>query len=763
MKFMQATASTAGNDEQPLNASAQLTKVAVGMALLTILIFLPVVSYNFVNYDDDLFTTNNPKVAPGLTWEGVNWAFTSASIDYWRPLSWLSHMADIELFGAAAGFHHLTSLLIHAAASVMLLLALHRLTGAVWESAMVAALFAWHPLHVESVVWIAERKDVLCGFFWFYTIWAYARYVELPGAWRYAQVLLGFGLGVMSKPMIVTLPCVLLLLDFWPLHRIDPAKFAFWKNGNWRAASSTGWSLLKEKLPLFAMVLALSMSTMISQRDVGTMSEHMPLFARVINASLAYVTYLRQTFWPADLCVLYPLMAPPQPWQWAGALLLCVGLTVRFLFGGRRFPFLTVGWLWFIGALVPVIGLVQVGEQAHADRYTYVPLVGLFLLLVWGAMALAEGLPRLRRWLPWAAISVLLTCAILTRLQLRHWENSLELFKRAIAVDPSNVTAHNNVAAELMMLGKAEDAIPYLEAGLKAGQRRADRRPGMVFNLGVCSFWVGDYTRAQALLIEAFSREQRPKDTADWINTLKIMKPPAHQVAWQRRLTALALATVKDYSGAAAELTEVIRLEPQESSARIDKAAYLAASGQDDQALALLQETVQAFPSNALARSNLGGLLARKGRSAEAFLHYRTALELSPTNPDTRHNFALALARSHKPLEAKAEFEEVLRLNPNHQPATQQLAWLLATSHECRDAPRSVLLARKALTEQPSATSLDVMAAASAANGSYQEAIAQATQALQLARTAKLTELETAIYSRLQLYQTRQPYTQRPL
>lgn len=285
-----------------------LARIAVGLALLTFLIFLPVVTYEFTDYDDDVFVTNNLHVAPGLTWEGIQWAFTSADIDYWRPLSWLSHMLDMELFGLVAGGHHLVNLLIHCAAVVMAFLALQRLSGALWPSAMAAALFAWHPLHVESVAWIAERKDVLCGFFFFFTLWAYARYVVQPGLRSYLTMFVGFLLGIASKPMIVTLPCVLLLLDFWPLRRFAP----FSEEGSARRVGwPVLWGLLREKLPLFAVVLGLSISTVYSQHRVGTLSElgGVPLLWRLQTSVSAYGTYLTQTFLPVDLCVLYPL--PP--------------------------------------------------------------------------------------------------------------------------------------------------------------------------------------------------------------------------------------------------------------------------------------------------------------------------------------------------------------------------------------------------------------------------------------------------------------------
>ncbi|NBV20692.1 MAG: hypothetical protein EBS05_01660 [Proteobacteria bacterium] len=743
-------------DEIPFTPNTQLAKVAFGLALLTFFIYLPVIGYTFVNYDDDVFVTYNKMVAPGFTWEGVKWAFTSAEIDYWRPLSWLSHMLDMELFGLVGGMHHLTNLLIHIASSIMLLIALNKLTQSLWRSAIVTALFAWHPLHVESVAWVAERKDVLCGFFWFFTFWAYARYVEKPVGTRYFLVLLGFVLGVMSKPMIVTLPCVLLLLDFWPLRRVNPAQLAFWKNPDWRAECSRLWTVIKEKLPLFAIVLALSLSTITAQREVGTMSENIPLFARMATASVSYVTYLRQTFWPTGLCVLYPLEAHFAPWRWAGAALLCAGITARSLALAHRFPYLPVGCFWFFGTLVPVIGLVQVGEQAHADRYTYLPLVGVFLLLVW----LAADLIERRGWLRSRLGNILLVslilgaCAVTTRRQLRYWEDSISLFNRVIEVNPRATTGYNNVAAELMSIGRPAEAIPYLERVLSIAPTHE-----AYFNLSGACFALGDYSRASVMLSK--SVEMTTKARAEHaINEARTFKIPEAKRGRLHYMLATAWATRKEYTQAVAELREALKFEPSDSSVRNDMAVYLAASGNDAEALLCLQESVRLNPTNELAQSNLGGLLARKGRLDEALQHYQVSLKLRPDNPDTRHNYAMALARSNRPLDAKAEFEEVLRRKPDHLPAIQQLTWLLATRPECLDASKALLLAKSLLAIPPTPLTLDAVGAAAAANGDFATAAQLAAQAITMARDAKLNVLEDEIRARLQLYKAGKPFYQ---
>ena len=523
--------------ESPESSTLLLGKIATGLALLTLLIFSPVVELNWINYDDDVFVTNNPKVAGGLTWEGVKWAFTSADIDYWRPLSWLSHMLDIELFGPVAAGHHLVNLLIHCAAVVMAFLALSRITRAVWPSAMVAALFAWHPLHVESVVWIAERKDVLCGFFFFLTIWAYARYVESPSPRRYLTVFGAFILGVMSKPMIITMPCVLLLLDFWPLKRISlPPIASDWAAG-WRECARQFWKLSVEKLPLFGVVLVMCFSTIYSQHQVGAMSDlsDTPLNYRVRNSLAAYGTYLWQTIWPTGLAVLYPMPKETPLAQWLGSgITLCIFSLVCLAFV-RRLPFLLMGWLWYLGVLVPVVGLVQVGEQAHADRYTYLPLVGIFCAAVWGALHWAACRAARLQLLQFSAGAVLLACAVVTRAQLRQWETSITLFTHAAKVTQNNATALNNVGSELRLLNKVKESIPWLEEA----NRILPRQPSL-WNLAMSYDEIGDYPRAQLLLYASFREDPHSRAAHGLIAMMQTAAQANPENGSLRKLLALA-------------------------------------------------------------------------------------------------------------------------------------------------------------------------------------------------------------------------------
>lgn len=756
---MKTTPSVASNEHlsqlPPQTSSTLVMKIVLGLGALTFILYMPLIGYTFANYDDDHFITNNPNVAPGITWAGVKWAFTSTEIDYWRPLSWLSHMLDMELFGVLGGLHHLTSLLIHVASTAMLFLALNRLTKQLWPSAMVAALFAWHPLHVESVAWIAERKDVLCGFFWFYTLWLYARYVEQPSRWRYFQVFLGFILGVMSKPMIATLPCVLLLLDFWPLRRLGNPRQLSWEHVNWQALRTRFNLILMEKFPFFLIVIWLSFSTLLAQQQVGTVSEWIPFHMKLQNALVSYATYLGQTFWPVNLCVLYPLRFNIPTENWMAALLLWVVLSFLSLRTFRRCPFMLVGWLWFVGVLVPTIGLIQVGQQSHADRYTYVPLVGVFIIMVWGIRHLAEQYPRLQRWLTALAVVALIASAIMTRRQLPHWEDSVHIFKRVLEVDPRNATACNNLGGELLAWGKPEEALPYLQRAVSL-----EGHPLMIWNLAKCHLDLGDYPQARRLFTQAFQSKSDSRTVLTMFGLLRNLTQLEGDRVPERKLLALALAAQKNYSEAGAVLGEIIRGAPTDVEARTDMATCLAAEGKFKHAEALLRETTALAPTNATAVEALGSLLANANRLEEALQHLRAAVRMEPANLDTRLALIKVLLQSQATLEAKGELEEVLHRHENYLPALQELAWLLATHPACRNTPRASELARKALTLERSPKTLDVAAAAAAACGDFATAQDLATQGIELARREGLPTLAQAIRARQQLYRIGEAYIQ---
>jgi tetratricopeptide (TPR) repeat protein len=427
------------------------------LALITLLLYLSVWQHGFIIYDDDLYVTDNRMVQRGLTWAGFKWAFSTLHASNWHPLTWLSHMLDWELFGWNAGAHHLVNVLFHVANTVLLFLLLGRLTLPLWASALAAALFAWHPLHVESVAWIAERKDLLCAFFGLLALHGYAAYGSKGCRRGYLGSLIGFALGLMAKPMLVTLPFVFLLLDYWPLKR--ERKFV---------------RLAVEKWPFFLLTALSCVITVIGQREEAMVDlERQPLSARLPNAVVGYASYLAKTVWPADLAIIYPLERHIPGWQIALSVVLLLMISaLAWRYRSNR-PYLLVGWLWFVGMLVPVIGLVQVGRQAMADRYTYLPLIGVFIAVALGAPDLAARLrmkPSLRAVL---AAAVLLVCLGTTWRQLNYWQDSKTLFAHAVAVTKENAVARLNLGVALEQAGETEEALAQYRESLRISPERA--------------------------------------------------------------------------------------------------------------------------------------------------------------------------------------------------------------------------------------------------------------------------------------------------
>ncbi len=571
--------------------------------------YWPVISHDFVNYDDPDYVADNPHVQAGLNWEGLKWAFLNPVSCNWHPLTVLSHMLDCQLFGLKPWGHHLTNVLLHTLNTLLVLVLLRQTTGAAWRSLFVASLFAVHPLRVESVAWVAERKDLLSGCFGLLALIFYARYalgrltakdqesggrgresesnrtqhvtrLHLPSSLCYLLSFCCFALGLMSKPMLVTWPFVLLLLDYWPLRRFELST----RNSQ----LSTLRRLVLEKIPFLALAAATSVVTLVMQKHAGALasSESLPLGARSGNALIAYCRYLGKLFCPTELAVFYP---HPGQWPLAQVLLaggLIVGISVLFWVRRRRYPFLLVGWLWFVGTLVPVIGLVQVGGQAMADRYTYIPSLGALVLIVWGTYELA------RRWhygvvgLSVAGCAAIVLCLALTRQQLGHWKNTEALFRHALQVTENNCLAHNILGATLAARGQVDEAIRQCQEALRLKPDYAEAH----YNLG----------------------------------------------------TALGMNGQEDE--AIRQFQETIRLQPDHAEAHYNLGVALGKKGQIDQAMRQYQETVRLQPGNAAAHYNLGNALFRKGRTGEAIGHYREALRLKPDYADARTNLEAALA-----------------------------------------------------------------------------------------------------------------------
>ncbi len=545
--------------------------IAMGLAIAVGAAYWPVRQFGFVRFDDPTYVTENPHVLGGLTALAVRWAFTSGYGANWHPVTWLSHMLDVELFGLVAGPHHMVNVLLHAASSVLVFGVLVRMTGAQWRSGGVAALFALHPMHVESVAWVAERKDVLSTFFWMLTLWGYVAYVRAPRASRYTLVVAAFAVGLMAKPMVVTLVFALLLLDVWPLRRLELA------GARW----SSAWPLLREKLPLFAMSLASSVITFIVQRQGGTVASgvRLPLDERIGNAVISYVAYLAKTFWPLHLAAYYPYPRTVPGVEVLASASLLIALTVGVIVLRRGRPYLLVGWLWFLGTLVPTIGIVQVGTQAMADRYTYIPLIGVFIIVAWGVGDVLRAWSRFRMPAAVAAGAALLACAIATRLQIRYWESSATLWKHALAVTTDNYAAHTYYGNALASQGNVDGAIAEYAEAIRI-------RP--------------DYPEAHNNLGPALAAKGRMND-------------------------------------AIREFTEAIRLRPNYADAHNNLGVALASQGKFDAAIAQYNDALRLDPDHARARGNLGLALQAAGRTADAVRELEAAVRANPNNVEARN------------------------------------------------------------------------------------------------------------------------------
>jgi len=458
------------------------------LAIGTFIAYHQILHNDFINFDDDKYVTENQHVQSGLNLDNFLWAFGFTKIVYWMPLAWLSHILDCQLFGLRPGMHHLTSLLIHIASALLLFAAFKRMTGAVWRSAFVAALFALHPINVDSVAWIAERKNVLSTFFWMLTMLAYVYYTEKPSFSRYLLIIAAFVFGLLSKPMLVTLPCVLLLLDYWPLKRFVRGQIL---------------RTIFEKLPLFALTAASTCLSSISFKDPYT--QPAPMNLRIANALVSYIKYIFKLIWPADLAVLYPYPSSVPAWQVIGSLLLLVCVSAIVIWLMRKKPYLVTGWLWFTGTLVPVLGLVQIGLwPAMADRWLYVPSVGIFIIIAWGVYDLFARWRLSRILISILAAAFLSAPGICTYFQTLYWRNGLTLFEHAIKVTGGNYTMHSNLGSILASQGKLNEAVEHFR---RASELRPDI-PDIFYNLGLALYSQGKFDEAircfqQALKLRA--------------------------------------------------------------------------------------------------------------------------------------------------------------------------------------------------------------------------------------------------------------------
>ncbi|HEX4264240.1 MAG TPA: tetratricopeptide repeat protein [Verrucomicrobiae bacterium] len=558
--------------------------VASLLGLITVLLYWRTVGYEFIVVDDHQYVFKNAMVLKGISWEGIKWAFTAIYAANWHPITWISHMVDESVYGLFAGGHHLTNVFFHTANAILLFLVLKRMTAQFWPSAFVAALFAWHPAHVESVAWVCERKDILSTFFMVLTLWAYNRYTTGPTAGKYIWTLVFFALGLMAKPMLVTMPCVLLLLDYWPLNR-----FAHSPKGSESSASGVGWGkLIVEKIPFFLLSLLSCAVTVVAQHAGGAINtlERVSLSFRLVNAISSYGAYLDKAIWPVHLSVFYPLPTTP-PWGLFAFSIVVLILVTCIVFRLRlSAPCLIVGWLWFLGTLVPVIGLVQVGSQAMADRYTYIPYIGLFVMLAWSADGCLQRRSAIRPLVVGTASLILVVCAVLSELQLSYWHDSIRLFTHALAVTESSVFCEKNLSYALSEAGRGREAIPHYEALLRLTPKDNKVR----YNFGLELMSAGEPAQAELQFSEV------------------IKEDPESDKAHNSLGTALFQQGKLNLAGA--EFEKAIQLNPQFSWPCLNYAVVLQTQGLAGPAITNYAKAVELQPGWTEALDKLAFLLA---------------------------------------------------------------------------------------------------------------------------------------------------------
>lgn len=637
--------------------------ISLLLVLGTILVYAQVGGHEFLYYDDNMYVTENPPVQGGLSWSGFVWAFTAMHAGNWHPLTWLSHMLDVQLFGLSPGAHHMINVLFHAASTVLLFLVLLRMTGAQWRSAFVAALFALHPLHVESVAWVAERKDILSAFLGLLTLTAYVHYAERPGVQLYVLTVLLLALGLLSKPMLVTLPFLFLLLDYWPLGRVN-GSFQSIHEGVPVRPQTTVSRLIVEKIPMLVLCAASSVITVIAQKRGGAVAGlSLDIGARLANAVVGYAQYLGKTFWPVSLSVFYPHPGSALPaWQTAGAGLLLILLTTLVLLRLRQSLWLAVGWFWYLGTLVPVIGLVQVGAQSIADRYTYIPLIGVFIMIAWEAPELLGEWRFRQQTLRAAAALIIVTLAGLTWMQTGYWKNHETLFRHALRVTNDNCLAHNSLADYLIRQDDLDGAGFHLQETL----RLCPKNEAAWYNLGVWHRKKGELPEA----LKAFSEALRLK--SDYAN------------AWSNLgAVYLALGRIPDATDA---LLKATRYTPDEPTAWFNYGSLHIKTGQYAEAIEAYRNAVRLKPDYAAAWTNLGIAYQSSGQMQEAAAAFQQAAQLRSDDYVSWYNLGVINTKIGQLDNAADALRKAVRIKPDHAASWHRLGLVYMTQGRQRDA-----------------------------------------------------------------------------
>jgi tetratricopeptide (TPR) repeat protein len=602
--------------------------MSIVLIILPLLIYWQVQNFEFVNLDDPLYITENPTVQKGLTKEGIIWAFAFNDVSYWHPVTWLSHMLDCQLYGLDPRGHHFNNVLLHIASTLLLFLSLKAMTGQAWKSAAVAAIFSLHPLNVESVAWVANRKGVLSTFFWMLALWNYTRYAKSPRVGTYMMVIIPFVFGLLSKPTVVTLPFALLLLDYWPLGRLRTGKLnsihenPTFSTGAFRRAGI--FNLVAEKIPLIALSAASVIVSFMSSRRIGIIvpTETLPLWVRIQNALASYLAYIGKMFLPFDLAVFYPFAKTVPLWRIVASCIVLLTVTVLAVRFARKRPYFAVGWFWYLGTLLPVIGLVQQGLwPAFADRFAYIPLIGLFISAVWGISDLV-GRSRLSQTLGFAAGSLaVLVMGIGAWMQTGYWKNSIMLFEHALAVTKDNHLAHYGLGQTLEKCGDLNGAVFHFSKALQIMPENAQFHDAL-----------------GAVLLEQGKTEE-----------------------------------------AVAHLSKAVELVPDYAVAHLHLGNALSAMGLDNDAIAHYLEAarIKPFPE---AHHNLGLILASQGKFNEALYHYKQALKLKPDYAQVHNDLGVVLFYQGKTKEAILHFKEALRIRPNYENPRRNLDIILRKS-----------------------------------------------------------------------------------
>ena len=598
--------------------------ICLVLAIGTFIIYYQAHSFEFVNYDDNIYVYANPNIQAGIIFKAVKWAFTAGYADNWHPLTWLSHMLDWRLFGANAGGHHIVNLIFHIANTLLLFFVLRKMTNAIWPSAFVAALFVLHPLHVESVAWVSERKDVLSTFFWLLTMWAYVRFVSRPKISSYLWMVIFFALGLMAKPMLVTLPFVLLLLDYWPLDRLGPANNP---NSRKTGAKYSLSYLLIEKIPLFVLALASCIVTFIVQKKGGAIhsGENYNVFIRLANASVSYLQYIIKMIWPSRLAFFYPHPGSSisVPYAVISAVLL-LAVTIIILRFAKNHRYLVTGWFWYLGTLVPVIGLVQVGIQAFADRYSYITLIGLFVIIAWGLAELFEKWAHRRIVLWTASLMVLSTLAVCTYFQTRYWQDSITLYQHALKVTENNCRAHLSLAKAMLKQNRIKEAIQHNNEVLKIKPDDTEA----INNLGLDFDKAGKTDEAIGYYKKAI--EVDPCDVEAYLNLGSVFIDKG------------------EFGNAVSFFSKALQISPDSLEIRFNLGLALVNSGKFEEAVKIYEEVLRNQPRSAFAHNDFGILLFRQGKFDDAIAHLNQAIRIDPDYAIARDNLNIVLAEKQK-------------------------------------------------------------------------------------------------------------------